>query len=386
MQVSHRHLFRLPSDVSYLNCAYMSPQLKSVEAVGIAEVSKKCLPFEIGVEDFFTPVRALKANFAQLINASDTDRIALIPSVSYGIANVARNVTLKPGQKILLAAEQFPSNVYPWLNVAKAQKGLVQFVGPKDSTRRTESWNEAFLEAIDEQTALIALSHVHWADGTVFDLPAIRKAADAVGALLIIDATQSLGALPFDLKQIRPDALIVAGYKWLMGPYSLGLGYYGPAFDGGKPIEENWINRKDAADFKNLVNYQPAYESIGSQYSVGEHSNFILVPMLNRALEQILDWGPANIQEYCQSIANDALDALHEMGVALEASTNRAHHMFGLRLPKGFPIEALKKQFQQHQVYVSFRGTAIRISPHLYNESQDFERLVTCFQQSLVLG
>ncbi|MEQ9007935.1 MAG: aminotransferase, partial [Ekhidna sp.] len=113
--------------------------------------------------------------------------------------------------------------------------------------------------------------------------------------------------LPYSVKEIRPDALICAGYKWLMGPYSIGLAYYGAAFDGGEPIEENWINRLNSEDFSNLVNYQPEYQEMALRYEVGEHSNFILVPMLHQAIRQILNWQPDNIQVYTQELLREAI-------------------------------------------------------------------------------
>ena len=100
---------------------------------------------------------------------------------------------------------------------------------------RSATWNQAILDSIDEKTALIALPELHWADGTRFDLKNISKKGHSYGARLIIDGTQSIGASPFDVMDIRPDALICAGYKWLTGPYSLGLAYFGPIFDNGTP-------------------------------------------------------------------------------------------------------------------------------------------------------
>ena len=93
---------------------------------------------------------------------------------------------------------------------------------------------------------------VHWADGTIFDMKKIRKKTSENNALLIIDGTQSIGSMPFNLNEIQPDALVCAGYKWLMGPYGSGLAYYGKYFDDGKPIEESWINRKVVMIFRTL--------------------------------------------------------------------------------------------------------------------------------------
>ena len=136
------------------------------------------------------------------------------------------------------------------------------------------------------------MPHIHWADGTLFNLMAIREKTREHDALLIIDGTQSVGALPFSVAKIQPDALICAGYKWLLGPYALGVAWYSDYFNDGEPLEHNWLNRLQSEDFTRLTQYQEKFQDKADRYSVGESSNFILVPMLIRALEQLLQWQP----------------------------------------------------------------------------------------------
>ena len=150
---------------------------------------------------------------------------------------------------------------------------------------------------------MVAIGHIHWADGTKFDLKKIRERTKEVGAILVVDGTQSIGALPFDIAEFQPDAVVASGYKWLMGPYSTGMAYYGEYFRDGKPIENNWVNRLNSSDFANLVNYQDEYQPGAIRYEVGESANFILTPMLTEAIRQVNAWGPKNIQAYCKSIA-----------------------------------------------------------------------------------
>jgi len=379
LKSQHLH-FQLPEDVHYLNCAYMSPQLRSVEAAGRAAIAKKNLPFHIQPEDFFQPVAHLRSLFAKIIHTDQPERVAIIPAVSYGIATVAKNVKLYPGDNIVMVEDQFPSNVYSWQRLTETSDAELRVVQARASENRTQAWNEAILRAIDERTRLVAIGNIHWADGTIFDLIAIRARTREVGALLVIDGTQSVGALPIDVSSLQPDALICAGYKWLLGPYSLGLAYYGSAFDDGTPIEENWINRLHSSDFKNLVNYQPAYEAGAARYSVGEQSNFFLVPMLNAALEQLLDWGIEEIQHYTKTLSQQPLKVLQELGCEVESAANRCGHLFGIRLDEThFDFQQLRTELAAQRVYVSFRGSAIRVAPHVYNNDQDFAQLVRCF-------
>lgn len=375
------HLFDIPENIHYLNGAYMSPQLNSISEIGQAAVLRKSQPFHFSIDDFFHPIDQLKALFAQLIEVENHQRIAIIPSVSYGISTVAKNIKLSSSQHILLVDEQFPSNYYPWKNVADTSNAIIKMVAPPSNDNRTNNWNEKILDTINKDTALVSISHAHWADGTLFDLKAIRAKTKEVGALLIIDGTQSVGALPFSVKKIQPDALICAAYKWLLGPYSLGLAYYGEVFDNGSPLEENWINRYQSEDFAALVNYKDQYRPFANRYSVGEQSNFILVPMLTKALEQLLEWGVENIQSYTKTLSSSVVADLKTLGCRIEKEKSRCGHLFGVRLPEHINMEELKKTFAAHQVFVSIRGDSIRISPNIYNNEQNFQQLLTCFKK-----
>ncbi|GJM34122.1 MAG: aminotransferase [Saprospiraceae bacterium] len=375
--------FNLPEDISYINGAYMSPQMKVVEAAGLEMLRTQNLPHLITTADFFHPVDQLKQAFARLIHTNEWERIALVPSVSYGIGNVANNISLKPKEKIILLHEQFPSNVYPWIQLAEKSKAKIETIQPPENfADRGRIWNERILEAIDDSTAVVAMAHVHWTDGTKFDLKAIREKTRQHGALLVIDGTQSVGAMPFNVNELKPDALVCAGYKWLMGPYSLGLAYYGAQFDGGRPIEEHWLNRLNSEDFSGLVDYQPNYRLNANRFGVGEQSNFILVPMLLAAIEQLLEWSPENIQQYCHKISKDTIIALKALGLKMEDPEFHGHHLLGVQLTDAFDLASLKLQFSKEKVLISYRGKAIRMSPNVYNDEGDFEKLLRCFKMA----
>jgi selenocysteine lyase/cysteine desulfurase len=350
--------------------------MKSVEKAGIKGMQQKRNPFSIAAIDFFHDTENLRKEFGKLVNVRDPKRIVVVPSVSYGIANVAKNIRLKAGDKIIVAAEQFPSNYYPWQSLCAANNATLHVVAPPDELpSRGKLWNQRILEAIDAKTKLVALGHVHWADGTRFDLGEIRKRTRDAGALLIIDGTQSVGALPFDVEKFQPDALVCAGYKWLMGPYSIGLAYYGGYFDRGTPVEENWINREHSEDFTGLVNYQTHYQPGALRYEVGEHSNFILVPMMLEALKHINQWGPENVQAYCRKISAPTIKRLKDEDFWIEDEDYRGHHLFGIRFPEGTSLPEIREKIKKRKISVSFRGDALRVSPNVYNDQNDFEKL-----------
>ncbi len=371
-----KHLFHLDPEVHYLNGAYMSPMMASVEEAGLRALLRKRQPDKILPQDFFTDPERLRGLFARLVNAPSAEQVALIPAVSYGMAAVAKNLPLRAGQKIVVAEAQFPSNVYPWMTLAKEKNIDLQIVTmPTEPTQRGQHWNEQLLEAIDERTALVSLGHIHWATGTIFDLQKIAEKVHAYGGLLVVDGTQSVGAMPMDVQQLGLDALVCGGYKWLMGPYSLGYAWYGPAFLNGQPIEENWINRYQSEDFARLVDYQPAYQPGARRFDVGERSNFNLVPMGIAALEQLLAWGPANIQAYCRDLMTEATSIWQQHGFRMEDSGARAAHLFGIQLPAHLEASVLQQNLRARNVHVSVRGDFVRIAPNVYNDAGDVAAL-----------
>jgi len=367
-----KHLFNLDPGIHYLNGAYMSPQLQSVESAGIEAMVHKRSPNRISPQDFFTNPERLRGLFAQLVHAPSADQVCLIPAVSYGMAIVAKNLKAEKGQEILVVDAQFPSNVYPWMRLA-AEKGLeLQVIGmPEAPPNRGKIWNERLLEAIDDRTALVSIEHAHWANGTLFDLKSIGQKVHQHGGLLVVDGTQSVGALPMNVQELGLDALICAGYKWLLGGYSLGYAWFGDAFNNSIPLEENWVNRKDSENFARLVDYQPEYQPGARRLDVGERSNFILVPMAIKALEQLLAWGTDNVQAYCRDLIGEAIPVWQAQGFLIEDAAYRAWHLFGIQVPGHIMPEVLQEQLKAQNVFVSVRGDFVRVSPNVYNDGGD---------------
>ncbi|MBL4662450.1 MAG: aminotransferase class V-fold PLP-dependent enzyme [Flavobacteriaceae bacterium] len=381
MLQNQQHLFSLNDEITYLNGAYMSPQLKSVAKIGIDCLQQKSQPSNILAADFFSEKEVLRSHFAQLISVDDPQRIAILPSVSFGIGTAMKNIPFEKGDEIVVLEEQFPSNYYAWQQL-ELEKGVVikTISAPPLLPGRGQLWNEHILEAITPKTKCVALPMVHWADGTKFDLQAVRSRTNEVNAYLIIDGTQSVGALPFSVKEIQPDALICAGYKWLMGAYGLGIGYFGERFDDGTPLDNNWMNHQDAEDFSKLVNYNHSFKPKAARYDIGESSNFIMVPMLTEGIRQLITWTQQGIQTYCEAITKEAIEQLtQQKGCFVEDSNYRGQHLFGIYLPESMNIYTVKTNISAQNILVSIRGNAIRVSPNVYNNKKHLEKLVSCF-------
>jgi selenocysteine lyase/cysteine desulfurase len=370
-----RDLFDIPSEVTYLNCAYMSPLMKTVLEAGGQGLARKAHPWELASDTFFTGSEAFRATAARLLDGSP-DCLAIVPSASYGMATAARNLPVRKGQSILVLDEQFPSNYYIWQRLA-AERGAALKVVPWPEN---DDWTAAVLDCLTDEVAIAALPNVQWTSGGRLDLVRIGEACRKLGAGLALDLTQSLGALPFSVRAVEPDFAVAASYKWLMGPYTTGLLYVAPRWHHGIPLEENWIQRANARNFSSLILYTPQYECGARRFDMGERSNFALLPAAERAIEQILEWSVAEISDTCGALTRQLAAAVTEFGFSSPSEKRRAPHYLCLRRKSGIPPD-FTNLLAQEKVFISVRGNSARVTPHVYNSADDVERLITCLRR-----
>ncbi|AEF40900.1 aminotransferase class V-fold PLP-dependent enzyme [Hoyosella subflava] len=363
-----RDRFDLPEDVAYLNCAYMSPQLRTVSEAGIEAVKRKAQPWRLAPSDFFTSLEKLRHQFGALTGL-DSEGVALGPSVSYGMATAASNITLREGDQVLMLAEEFPSPFYAF-SAAAARSGAEVLTIPRPSSAE---WTRQILAAIDERTAVVAIPPCHWTDGATVDLVAIGAAAREAGAVLVVDASQWLGAETMDVTAIQPDVVCAVGYKWLFGPFNLSYAWFAPHLRTGVPLEGNWLSRAGSDDFNRLVAYTENFQAGARRYDMGEASSFIHVPMAIAALTQVEAWGidriAAATQQHIKQIVSDAED----LGLSAVPEAHRSAHLVGLTLPADAPSD-MPRRFTEAGVYVSFRGGVLRVAPSVYNTKEDLTR------------
>ena len=349
---------------------------RSVDA-GLKGMQSKAQPWTIRPPDFFTDVEIVRELAATIIDCQSQD-ISIIPSASYGIATAAKNLTVDTNEEILVLDEQFPSNVYAWIETAKQSGATVkQIPRPTDG-----DWTEAIINAVSSNTKVAALPHCHWIDGSFIDLEKVAISLRNNGTALVVDATQSLGAMPLNLAKIQPDFLIAACYKWLLGPYSTGLLYVAPKHQGGDPIEFSWTSRAGAEDFRNLAIYRNEYQLGARRYDAGERSNFALLPPLIIGLQQIIDWSVTSIYETISGLTKLAAIEAENLGLRVGKNGLRSGHFLGIQLPSSAPKD-LVDQLGQRDIFLSRRGDSLRITPHVYNCKQDIDVLFHALTQLL---
>jgi selenocysteine lyase/cysteine desulfurase len=372
-----KHLFDLPDGITYLDCAYLSPLLDSVHEAGLRGLARKRHPWTLTRADFHNETETVRGLFAGLIGAT-ADDIAIVPATSYGIAVAAANLPLERGQSVVVLEDQHASVVLGWRAAAERQGASLRVVPrPGDG-----DWTAAVLAALDPSVAVAALPNVHWTDGGRLDLVAIGRRCREVGAALVVDGTQSIGAMPFDVSEVRPDFLVCSAYKWLLCPYTLAFLYAAPHRQDGRPLEEHAFSRKGAEQAEGKTDYTLEFDRGARRYDMGERSNFINLPMAIAALRQLGEWGVANIAGTLAPLVDAAAEAAAELDLEAPPAAHRAPHMIGLRRRNGFAPDLVRALGAQ-RIHVSMRGDALRLSPHLYNTHADIERLFTALRRHL---
>jgi selenocysteine lyase/cysteine desulfurase len=368
---SQRHLFDIPAGIAYFNTAYNSPLLNSSRTALVSASHAKSHPWERPPADFFRDAERIRELAASLFGG-DADGYAVVPAASYGLSAAARAVqsTLKAHDRIVVLAEEFPSNVLPWRRAALETGAIVAAV----PTPTDGDWTTATLAAIEKGARVAALSPCHWTNGARLDLVAIGQACRAAGTTLVLDATQALGAMPLDMAAVQPDFLVSAGYKWLLCPYGVGLMYVADRWRGARPLEETWLSRVNAADFSALVEYSDIYMPGARRFDVGEKCTAIL-PGAIAALEQLQAWGVGNIARLLGEINDRIAARLEALGFALPPSSHRCPHIVGARVPQGLTGDFVGS-LRAKQVFISQRGSSIRIAPHLHVTEADVEQLL----------
>lgn len=378
-----KHLFSLNEDVHYLNCAYKAPLLKIAEKAATNALIKDRNPFNLKVDDFFSDVNKVKIEFGKLIN-SPKENIALIPSTSYGFSSILNNIKSKPGKTAITIKDEFPGSYFCLEKWTKKNNNNLKIISPSTSSNVVgENWNQQILDNINNNTSLVLMSSIHWMNGTKFKLREIGERCKKHGAKFIVDGTQSVGALKMDISEYNIDALVCASYKWLFGPYSMGLAYFSDQFTNGSPIEESWMNRTNASNFSSLTNYDPNYQSKANRFDVGEKSNFLLMPILLEGLKQVNKWTVHGVQSYCKELTVPLISKLSEIGIKFEDQKYFSPHLFALSLPTNIDPIQLKLNLEENKVFISLRGDFLRVSLNVFNDMNDIEKLVTVIKKTI---
>src|SRR5436190_8207507 len=362
MLSSQRALFDIPSDVAYLNAAGWSPLPRVTQEAGRAAVARKGQPWKLAPDCHERQHERARAAAAALIGAEARD-VALVSSVGYGVAIAGKVLSIRRGARVLVLENDHTSPVLEWHSRADVHGFTVETVAQPANG----DWTSAVLEATERPGAaavsLASISSIHWSDGGLLDMQAIREALRRHGAALLVDATHSVGVIATDVKTLDPDFLIFPTYKWVLGPYGRAFVYVAKRHQDGVPLEQTAFGRRNIKAENPVYFADTRYQPDARRYDMGERDHFISMEMAAIGMEMMASWGAAAVAERLRGLTRRIADAL--MGtnaVQMPDARLRAPHVLSLGFPSGMPPDLMPK-LASEQIYVAPRLGRMRISP-----------------------
>jgi selenocysteine lyase/cysteine desulfurase len=382
MLPSQRALFDIPRDICYLNAASWSPLPLAVQEAGRVGVARKGQPWRIDPELPAAQYERARGAAARLINA-DTEDVALVSSVSYGVAAAAKALTVPARMRVLVLENDHSSAVLEWTARAASGGFAVESVPRPDDG----DWTTAVLAAIARHgaapVALASISAVHWSDGGVIDMVRVAAALRGGGAALLVDATHAVGVMEIDVARLDPDFLVFPTYKWLLGPYGRAFLYIARRHQDGVPLEQTSYGRRAIASEGEIYYRDTAFVSGARRFDMGERDHFISLEMAAVGMELLAQWGCEAVAARLRRLTARLAEGLHDCrGVSVPDPAVRAPHIVSLAFADGMP-EGLIARLAAEHCYVAPRIGRMRISPHVYNDEEDVDRFVTSLRRNL---
>ncbi|VIO76909.1 Isopenicillin N epimerase [Bradyrhizobium ivorense] len=381
MLPSQRDLFEIPREVCYLNSASYSPLPRRTLEAGRAAVGRKGQPWTLDAGFAGRQHERARTAAARLINA-DANDVALIPAISYGVATMAKVLTIPRGTRVIVLENDHSSPVLEWHGRAEAQGFVVETVRqPADG-----DWTSAVLAAIERPGAppvgLASISSVHWSDGGMIDVDKVQAALRRHGAMFVIDATQGAGVLAMDVTKLDPDAVLFPTYKWLIGPYGRAFLYVAKRHHTGVPLEQTSAGRRNVNSENPVYFGDLGYVDNARRYDMGERDHFISLEMASIGMEMMAEWGTAAVSARLAMLTQRIADGVSDLGLNVLARHLRAPHILSLGMAGGI-MKDLIAHLAAENIHVALRLGRMRISPHVFNDEADTDRFVAVLAKAL---
>lgn len=321
-----------------------------------------------------TVFEKLHTEFARLIGAKPAD-IAVASSATEQLASLAWAIMPKSGSTILTSAIVFPTTVYPFSRVARHTGAKVQFVAGENGYVDPEK----LLEKIDDNTSVVCLSHVEFGSGQRYDLALFSEVCHAHGALLVVDATQSAGAVPINAPQSGVDALVCAGYKWLCGPFGASVMYLAPNLQ--KTLDPGLVGFRSNQDIWKLdVDYQD-YPDTAQRFEFSTMA-YGCAHGLAESISYLNQLGVENIMSHNLTLAELVTEGLQECGAEVFSpqDQNEKTSIVSARFPN-VDSKSIVEGLGAENIIISPRRDFFRFSPHLYNTAEEVNTAIRKIQK-----
>lgn len=364
-----RELFPASEQYAYLNHASASPlSTRAADAMRtwVDDWEMHGTNAMTGMDDLMMDYR----NRAGSLIGAAGEEIAFTRNTSEGLINVARGLPWKAGDNIVTADTEFIANVYPWKNIVSEGVEIRRV-----PTRQGRILVDDLVDAMDDNTRLVALSFVEFYTGYRNQLVQLGERCQKRDVLLCVDAIQGAGVLPIDVDAMHIDFLSAGGHKWLMGPVGAGIFYCRQEhLDLLDPQLYGWLSVEDPHDF---FDYDQSLSSTATRFEAGT----LAWPSVTGLIESVTllqEVGIDAIGDYVLGLTGELIAALRSRGCELVTPTSERDERSGIvtfRHPE-MPAEELFERLSDADVIVSQRGEAIRVATHFYNNWEDMQRLL----------
>ena len=378
-----RDLFDMPRDVCFLNAAAWAPLSKATVELGREAVGRKGQPWRLDAAFQQEQCEAARAAAARVIGA-DADDVAIIPSISYGVATAARILGLDPRGTVIVLADDHASPVLEW----KARPDGLAMTVRTVTVAEDRDWTAAVLGAIEEEAgeglALVSISSVHWADGGLVDMDRVSAATKRHGVPLLVDATHAVGVVDCDVARVDPDFLLFPTYKWLLGPYGRSFLYVAKRWQDGIPLEQTMSGRVRVRAEDPVYFTDTNWVDSARRYDMGQRDFFVSLDMARHGMELVHGWGRAALEARLAMLTRRITDGLRDGDLPVETLSEavRAPHILSAGFSEGMP-DGLPAALKERDVFVAPRLGRLRIAPHAYNDEADCDRFVEALSDAM---
>ena len=368
---NYKHYFDIPDEVIYLNTSSNGPQLRSA-----TEAVKECLklkqhPWKRKEKDFYELAHKIRQLSADIFGGT-IDNYAIHPSVSYGVATMLNIVgdQLSCGDEVLIMKDEYPNYELIWQGFT-VERGIIL----KRVERETgERWVDAFKRQMNEKTKICLLSTCTWFNGELVEVDKLSKICRANDVIFSIDATQTLGAMPFDIDLIRPDFMFAAGYKWMLSAYGFSLFYISSKWLNSIHLEST-ITYKNSSFNNSKVSLLRGFHSKAMKFDVGQTCAHNILTTVVESLKQIKAWGVEHISNELKTTTTSLSELFCKNGLVKKPGViEYAPHIFGV-VSDVISIDEVYDKLQKKRVYTSCRMGYLRISPYLNVDNDNLQKL-----------
>ncbi|NOY78155.1 MAG: aminotransferase class V-fold PLP-dependent enzyme [Calditrichaeota bacterium] len=357
----------------YLEHAAVAPlPVRTVQAMQTFLTKRHAGPVKFDEENI-AHLAQLRQKLAQLIQADSADRIALVPNTSTGINIFAQGFPFQPGDRILIPSIEFPSNVYPYLNLRR--KGVkVDFlpVSGKEITR------EIIAPHFTPHTRVLAISFVQFTNGFRANLKELADFCHARGAFLAVDGIQGVGALQMNVRDWDIDFLAAGGHKWLLSPMGTGFAYLAPALlEKISPAFAGWLSVENPW---NLLDFQLRFLSSAQKFELGT-TNILGFRGMSESLDLFLEFGPKAVQDRILHLTAFLSEKLQAMGATLLSPTREEQRSGIVSFALSEDDAPLHQALIRKKIFLSYRLKHLRASPHFYNTEDELLAVVDALKK-----